>query len=117
MENRFAQFSKTKEVEDMMAVVVEYPQVILLVKVTGDNVLMMLVFCLAISNGTSKATNFLTPFVANFSTSRGSVRDSYKVRMSIGPEPVKKIPAFMAHTPFSRLRDVWPFHAHGSNRR
>ena len=35
MENWLAQFLKTKEVEDMMAVVVEYPQVILLVKVTG----------------------------------------------------------------------------------
>ena len=43
MENWFAQFLKTKEIEDMMAVVVEYPQVILLVKVTGDNVVMMLV--------------------------------------------------------------------------
>ena len=43
MENWLAQFLKAKQIEDMMAVVIEYPQVILLVKVTGDNVVMVLV--------------------------------------------------------------------------
>src|SRR5271157_4136820 len=58
------------------------------------------------SRGTSKATNFLIPFVANFSTKLESVSDSYEVKMRIGPEPVKKMPAFMAHAPFCGYKDV-----------
>ena len=41
--------------------------------------------------------NFLMPLFESFSIRFGSLRFEYDVRSKVGPDPVKKIPAFMTH--------------------
>jgi hypothetical protein len=74
MENWFAQFLKAKQIEDMMAVVVEYPQVILLVKVTGDNVVMMLVLLFGHLQRNVESDELLDPLCGQLFHQRGPSR-------------------------------------------
>ncbi len=84
-----------EEAQHILSVIVQYPQIVLLVEIIHDHVVVFPVPFPAIFHWDFECNKCFIPLVVSLFKRFALVRESYDVNRRIGPEPVKKIPAFV----------------------